>query len=268
MLKRFLSQTIVLFITLILFTSCDQKTKLENSSIPLPLTERAQSIIDTGENKYSKAANLALRVLDSMGGEKAWQESRYISWEFIGIRRWLWDKYTGDVRFNSYEDNLTVLMNLESEEGKAFYDKEQLNDPDSLNKILDLTRKAWVNDSYWLVMPFKLLEPGVVLSYLNEKNDMAGNLCDVIEMHFDSVGYTPQNKYDIYIDKETSLVSQWTFYPHYDSTALFSTPWQDYKKYGDIYLTGFHGTINLSHILVTDSLNRDVFTKLEVNADK
>ena len=99
----------------------------------------------------------------AMGGRANWDATRYITWRFFGFRLHVWDRWTGDIRFE--QDDLTVLMNIHTREGRAFAAGVEISDPDTLAAKLDHGYRAWINDSYWLVMPYKLKDTGVTLRY-------------------------------------------------------------------------------------------------------
>ena len=47
------------------------------------------------------------------------------------------------------------------------------------------------------------------------------------ELRFTDVGVTPNNKYRVWIDRESRLVSQWAFYADAeDAEPRFIGPWQ------------------------------------------
>ncbi|MEL6123779.1 MAG: hypothetical protein AAFR14_08655, partial [Bacteroidota bacterium] len=97
----------------------------------------------------------------------------------------------------------------------------------------------WINDSYWLVMPFKLKDSGVTLTYAGRDTTVDGRNAEVVSLVFDNVGVTPQNKYLVYVDDTSGLVSQWDYYPNAtDSLPAFQSPWPEYKQYGEILLSG------------------------------
>ena len=80
-----------------------------------------------------------------MGGRKNWDDTRYITWRFIGFRLHVWDKWTGDLRFEQGE--MTVLMNIRFHAARnsfsgAFsnresqYDRSKLSSPVKKRHIL------------------------------------------------------------------------------------------------------------------------------------
>lgn len=202
------------------------------------------------------------KVMKAMGGKKAWDNTRYIKWNFFGLRKLLWDKETGDVRIEMMKDSLTMLMNVNEMTGKVQKNGEILKD--SVEYYLDMGKRIWINDSYWLVMPFKLKDSGVTLTYLGESETIAGEPANLLQLTFDNVGVTPDNKYQIWISNETDLVSQWAYYPNAsDSVPRFTLPWTDYVQKGDILLSGERGDRDLTEIEVYEDLPADHFTDFE-----
>ncbi len=208
----------------------------------------------------SKAIAIADEVMEAMGGRQAWDATRYLSWNFFGSRIHHWDKKTGDVRIESAKDNYTLLMNIHTMKGKLKKDGELVTHPDSLSKYMEKGKSAWINDAYWLVMPFKLKDSGVTLKYKGEGKTEAGEDSDILELTFKGVGDTPDNKYDVYVDKNTRLVNQWAFYPKYDDPEpRFLTPWAAYKKHGAIMLSSDRGKYQLTDIEAPAEMAEAIF---------
>jgi hypothetical protein len=186
------------------------------------------------------AVSLAESTLQKMGGRDAWQRARVIEWRFFGKRHHFWDQETGDVRIEA--DSTLILMNLNTKAGRAWTAGNPITDPAALRETLDDGYAMWVNDSYWLVMPYKLLDPGVTLAYGGESPMADGRPAQKITMTFEGVGLTPQNKYDVWIGQETALVEQWAYYETAADTApKFTLPWAGWKKFGPILLATEHG---------------------------
>ncbi len=213
------------------------------------------------QNSDSKAIALADEVMQAMGGRKAWDESRYVSWTFFGARNHVWDKYTGDIRVENPRTGLKVLMNLNSGAGRVFANGAEQTDPDSLAKYLKAGKEAWINDSYWLFMPYKLKDDGVTLKYKGVDTLVNGKAAEVLQMTFEEVGVTPENRYLIYVAKDSKLIEQWAFFRTTDlDKPNFITTWEDYQTYGKIKLSGKRGWVNgqdrfLSTISVSDSID-------------
>src|SRR5690606_13363193 len=117
-------------------------------------------------------------------------------------------------------------------EGRVQIQGQELTDTDSLAKMLDNAKSMWINDSYWLVMPYKLKDTGVTLTYLGEEENTKGVRCNVLELTFNDVGVTPENKYQVYVGVQDNLINEWRYFK---SAALDSAsaiwPFDNYKKY-------------------------------------
>ena len=184
------------------------------------------------------AVELADSVMAAMGGRENWDKTRFISWNFFGRRNLVWDKHTGNVRIESLSDSTIYLVNINNLEGRVQVRGQELTAPDSLQKMLAKGKSIWINDSYWLVMPFKLKDTGVTLKYLGEDTTLTGTKANVVEVTFQDVGDTPQNKYRVYVDLKDNLVKQWAYYKDASQDSASGVwPWDNYKRYGDILLS-------------------------------
>lgn len=213
-------------------------------------------------NSDASAVKIADEVMVAMGGRKAYDETRFLFWNFFGSRTLLWDKKVGKVRIESKKDDFTVMMDLNEMTGKVKLKGEELTHPDSLAKYLQKGKEIWINDSYWLVMPFKLKDSGVTLKYVGEEKNEEGQLQDILELVFKNVGVTPQNKYRVFVNRDSKLITQWAFYPNAEDTEpRFVTPWDGYEKFGNIMLSGGRGKYQLTEIKVMDEVESEVFEK-------
>jgi hypothetical protein len=208
------------------------------------------------EGSDARAIELADKA---MGGRAAWDRTRYITWRFFGGRLHVWDKWTGNHRFE--EDDLVVLHNIHTHEGRAWRAGEPVVDADTLAARLDRAHAAWINDAYWLVMPYKLKDSGVTLTYVEEGMTEEGLPAHIVELTFRDVGRTPQNRYRVWLDIHTGLASQWSFYRNAaDEEPAFVMPWANWQPYGGILLNDDFGRRRHSAIAVFDDLPESVFT--------
>lgn len=143
--------------------------------------------------------------------------------------------------------------------GKVWKDGVELTNADSLKKYLGRAKSIWINDSYWLVMPFKLKDSGVTLKHLGADTTQTGEMADIVELTFEGVGDTPQNKYHVYISQSEKLVKQWAFFREADQAEPgFITPWEGYERYGQILLSGDRGRGQLTDIQVMDTVPEEL----------
>ncbi|MBI5435223.1 MAG: hypothetical protein HZA52_20480 [Planctomycetes bacterium] len=188
----------------------------------------------------ARAVELADAAMRAMGGRAAWDATRVLAWNFFGRRKHVWDKWTGDYRME--EGERVVLMNLDSGKGRVFDKGAEVTDAKLVEEGLKKAKSIWINDSYWLVMPYKLKDDGVTLKYKGEGALPDGRAADVLVLTFEAVGDTPQNKYDVWIARDTKLVEQWAFYgSRDDAEPKFTTAWGNWQPYGSILLSGERG---------------------------
>ena len=205
-----------------------------------------------------KAVAIADEVMEALGGQSAWDNTRCLTWSFFGQRTHVWDKFTGNLRYEN-EDTL-VLMNLNTKKGRAWKNGKELIDPDALEEALYSTESRWINDSYWVFMPYKLKDQGVTLKYLGRDTTEAGIEADVLELTFESVGRTPENKYEIFVDAESRLVTQWNYYRKAsDPEPRFKVPWLDWTRKGQILLSANRGERKHENVAVLESVPDSVF---------
>ena len=63
-----------------------------------------------GTGSDSRAIEIADDVMERLGGRVNWDATRFITWSFFGLHLHVWDKWTGDLRFE--HDDLTVLVSI------------------------------------------------------------------------------------------------------------------------------------------------------------
>lgn len=212
----------------------------------------------------AKAIEIARATLDTMGGEEAWNNTRYISWKFMGGRLHVWDKWSGNHRMEqqtSDGDTLVSLFNINTRNARIYRNGVEITDPEELANQKNRAFSSWNNDTYWLLMPYKMLDPGATLKYLGERAMQDGRMADVVQMTFEDVGVTPDNKYEVFVAKDTGLVEQWTYWRNAaDAEPGFTLPWADWQQFGNIMLATNKGRDLDWSIHVYDELPETVFT--------
>jgi len=189
-----------------------------------------------------QAIQIADEVMAAMGGRAAWDAVDTLAWNFFGKRDLVWNKHSGDVTITNPDEKSELTINVFTGKGTAKYKEQEVTHPDSLKMDIEKAMNIWINDSYWLAMPFKLKDSGVRLKYLGEENTTDGQPADKLELTFFETGNTPGNKYHVYVDKKTRLVSQWNFFSKADDPeARFSMPWKGYVEVDGILLSEDRG---------------------------
>ena len=215
---------------------------------------------------FAESDSLAIRLADTlmytMGNRLNWDSTRYLRWNFFGMRRHLWDRHTGRVRIESLRDSTTFLLNVWDSTGVVYEGRRPLDSLEAAPRLQDGV-SIWINDSYWLVMPFKLKDSGTRLRYLGDSLTQNNRPAHLLELTFADVGDTPENKYHVWIDQKSGLVSQWAFYKTAeDPKPLFVNSWSDYATHGRVLLSGRRGKNILTEIAVLDSVPERLFREL------
>lgn len=95
----------------------------------------------------------------------------------------------------------------------------------------------WTNDAYWLVAPLKLLDHGVLLGYGGKQN-VEGKECEVLNVSFEKVGLTNNDRYTYYVDPQTHLPLRWDYLPAPEKKV--SGSWESYRDAGGLKLATEH----------------------------
>jgi hypothetical protein len=192
-----------------------------------------------------KAAAVAERVTQALGGEAAWNATRYLRFDFaverggkeLMRRAHTWDKWSGRYRVegkNKAGEAVVVTMNLNTKQGTASAAGAALAG-DALKGALEDAYAWWVNDTYWLLMPYKLRDEGVVLSYVGEEKQGA-QAWDKLLLTFAGVGLTPKDKYWVWVNRASGLVDRWEFVLKGEKAEPAPFEWKGWKAYGRIQL--------------------------------
>lgn len=216
------------------------------------------------EGSSPEAITVADRTMEAMGGRSAWDSTRFLRWRFFGRRLHVWDKSTGDLRVEATDEEerqILVLMNLGTKTGQVWRDGVEITAPGEKAEMLHNAESQWINDSYWVFMPYKLKDTGVTLDYLGERLMEDGRQADVVELVFENIGRTPENKYRVYVAEDSGLVEQWDFYGDAaDEEPRFTTPWHNWQTYGAILLSDDRGKGGHTDLAVYEELPATVFT--------
>ena len=220
----------------------------------------------------SREDQLADRLMDALGGQESWEKAHHIRFTFGKRRTHYWDKYTGRHRceWADREGNkYLALTNVNTREGTVYRNGEKLEGEDA-EQALERAYGGWVNDTYWMIMPYKLRDPGVALSYDGEE-EIEGTTYDKLLLTFESVGLTPGDRYWAYLNRDTGLRDRWAYVLERQEPDSPPTQWiwSDWKDYGGIKLASGRTRpeggrqLPLDDIAVFDELPDSVFTSPE-----
>ncbi|MCP9235158.1 hypothetical protein [Lewinella sp. JB7] len=263
-MKQLLSLTSLL---LLLFIAACSPGDIEPTTETVTVTDEnpaAEGFDERGSD--AKAIAIADSVVKYHGGRRAYDEARFLKWTFFGVRTLTWDKEEDRVRIEVPEKEMIYLLDYSDDDLTGAVRKEgvEMTNPNSLAIYLQSANSMWINDSYWLVQPFKLKDSGVTLKYVGEETDpQQKRPSEILELTFNEVGDTPGNRYRLYVDKENYRINTWQFFRSAtDEAPAMETPFNGYRDYNGIMLSGDRGgRFQLSDIEVLDEVPESVFTQ-------
>ena len=216
-----------------------------------------------------RALQIADRLMEALGGRESWERARFLHFTFLRQGRRIditWDRYDGRYRLEATNEAgvpYVLVMNLLTRQGKVAVEGRPIEGAE-LSEYLNRALRIWAGETYWLLMPYKLRDPGVVVTYEGEES--AGSVVyDKLHLRFEHVGFTPGDEFSIYVNRRSHLVDRWRF--KLESGVEGDFRWSGWARFGGILLaterTGATGeTILFENIVVTDSLPDEVFTSL------
>jgi hypothetical protein len=185
------------------------------------------------------ADEVAGKVMTALGGKEAWDATRYIRFTFAGRRTHLWDKHASRNRVEGQTkegERYVVIQNLLDKTGKVWLNGQPA-EGERAQQLLENAYGAWVNDTYWLVMPYKLRDPGVHLAYVGQES-LDGADYDKLLLTFERVGLTPGDRYWAYVNRASGLMDRWAYVLQDMEQGAAPTVWlwQGWTKHGRIQL--------------------------------
>jgi hypothetical protein len=217
----------------------------------------------------AKGEELAHTVMSAMGGEKAWYGAHFVRFDFIvnaggkmvEDRAHLWDKMTGRYRIDDKTKDgkpRVTIFNVNDKHGDVYVDGKKVEGAAAAKAVKD-GYEAFINDMYWLAMPWKWLDQGVNLQYLGAKK-RGSESGEVVRLTFDHVGLTPGDRYDAFVSSQSHLMTHWDYKLQSGDTGAWD--WE-YGDYGGVKLaknhTGPKMSINMGDVRVMDTVDDGYF---------
>ena len=222
------------------------------------------------------ADDIARRAIDMLAGP-AWEKARYISFTFNVVANGKtgasfpqrWDRYTGDYRVSGHDqqgNEFLVILNTNTKKFRAWKNGGEVTDPSNF----DLGYRRFTNDTYWLLMPIKSMDPGVHREYVGERTDSCGHTWDVVKLSFDQgVGLTSGDNYWMWVNRDTGIVDEWDM--HLQNMKPEDLPMEvffhDFKRIGGLLLStrreirGKSSVIELADVVVSSEVPKGAFEK-------
>ena len=134
-----------------------------------------------------EAETLAVKMLDALNFE-AYKKTNYIEWTFRNKHHYKWQKNKNICTV--YWEDYKVVLHLNNPESSKVYVHNFSVKGEIEQELLDKAIAIFNNDSFWLVAPYKLFDPGVERSLVTLEN---GD--DALLVTYTSGGSTPGDSY-------------------------------------------------------------------------
>lgn len=164
---------------------------------------------------------VARRATDILGAADALDKARYIAFTFnverdgktISSFPQRWDRFTGEYRVSGKTaDGISfdVTLNVNTRMGHGTMNGRPVTDPTKFKELFEMGYRRFINDTNWLLMPFKMLYPGVHHSYDGQRTDSCGHSWDLVKLTFDDVAGLPfGDTYWMWVNRDTGVIEEW-----------------------------------------------------------
>lgn len=179
--------------------------------------------VATGGHPAVKIVDL---IWEYMGGKETYEKVRYIEFTWASesqdgtgsSRTHLWDRYRGDyvLEFTDSKanDRIEIYFNVDTKKGVALKNGVELSGKEKA-EFIDRAYRIFVNDTYWLLAPTKLQDPGARLVYDGHTGTATEEHGErefvVLHLYFDEgTGITPGDEYWFYV-RHSGQVARWRY---------------------------------------------------------
>lgn len=166
------------------------------------------------------ADSLAFRVTEAAGGLDTWAAVPGLAFEWAVVvdsaevvrNAHTWDKMGDRVRseFLAGADSVVVAVfspsafDPDAPTGQVALNGTALSGEAAAEQLRG-AQSRFINDSYWLIAPLKVFDPGVVRSV------EAPDGFERLGLAFEGVGLTPGDRYSLEVDAGSGAVTGWTY---------------------------------------------------------
>ncbi len=194
-------------------------------------------------NEGLEAEELADSMLEALN-KPAWDSLKVISWSFPRGHDFVWDKESNEVevRWDGYK----VIVNTQTKEGEVFENEKLVND--GKEKLVNSALSYFYNDSFWLIAPYKVKDPGTIRKLV----DYEGR--DALLVQYTLGGVTPGDSYLWILDEDFRPVA-WKMWVSIIPIGGLKFTWEDWKDANGAQISTFHN--GLMNIQITNLTSKN-----------
>ncbi|MEQ8475852.1 hypothetical protein [Fulvivirga sp.] len=174
-----------------------------------------------------EAEQLADNILATLN-KPAWDSLEVIEWTYpIGDHHYMWNKKEGKVEANW--DDKKVVFRPDDGTGEAFVKGELVDDNDLIKDAI----LYFNNDSFWLIAPYKIKDPGTIRKVVEYEDKEA------LLVQYTSGGSTPGDSY-LWIVDDNYRPTAWKFWASIVPIGGMHFTWEDWKDIHGAQISTLH----------------------------
>ncbi len=177
---------------------------------------------ETKHTVEKKSLTIAEKIANAHGFEN-WKNVSEITFTFGKNRSWVWQPKTNDVTLTTSKDTIS-------------YNRSSI---DSMSMKTD---RAFINDKFWLLIPFQLIwDEGLTISEaIKTKAPISKTEINKITLTYaNEGGYTPGDAYDIYFNDDY-IITEWAFRKGNKTKAGLINTFENYQDFNGIKIALNH----------------------------
>ena len=187
----------------------------------------------------SRADSVALRIAAASGGQVSWDDLPFFRFDFKLYRerelvyaiQHLWDKKLGIYRMElpgPASEPYVAVFYTDTFEGKVYWKGSELI-PKDAELLMERVRSRYYHDPFFVALPFMLMEPGVVRTYLP---DSSGASEAVIRVSMPRWEGLPTTTFYVHADRESGRLARTSY--RLPSGEMRTYVWQGYEEFASV----------------------------------
>jgi len=162
---------------------------------------------------------------------KNYSESKFMTFTFRGAHDYIY--YFPSKKLKVSWDNKEVYLLLRTMKGRAYIDGIEVLGEEK-QKLLDKAWEYWCNDSFWVLAPFKVFDPGTTRKIVKDADGKEGLLVE-----YATGGTTPGDAYLWYLD-ENLIPTGWRMWTSILPIKGLYSSWEGWEKHNDTWYSTKH----------------------------
>lgn len=167
-----------------------------------------------------EAEDLALKMFDAINHE-AYENTEILEWSFRGKTHYRWIKRENIVVVDFGDDKVHLFLN--NPEKNMLFNKKRSKNKNPNPEIFKKAQDNFNNDSFWLVAPYKIFDPGTERRIVKHENK------DALLITYTSGGTTPGDSY-LWILNENYFPTAFKMWTSIIPIGGVSATWSDWKS--------------------------------------